>query len=116
MLIHIEVTLAAHIQVHHAVVGQLLQHVVKETEARMYVALTIAVQIETHLDVGLAGRSLDSGSALPGKHHLAHLVPGAGLAELHTLCAQIVGQHEVSIPVAYHPTAGQVVIALQIGC
>ena len=53
VLIDMQVSIAADVKVCHAMLGNLLQHVVEESKPRLYVAFAIAVQTDTHLNVCL---------------------------------------------------------------
>ena len=114
MLIHMKVTLAVHAQVHHAMVGQLFQHMVQESQSSMYVTLSVSIQIEFHRDICFAGSALDLCYPFSGKHHLTYTVPVTVGPYLHSPCTQIVCQHEICLPVPYHPRGLQVIVGLHV--
>ena len=56
VLVDVEVALAVELQRETAVLGDLLQHVIEEPEARGDAARPLARQIDSHRDLGFPGR------------------------------------------------------------
>ena len=76
VLVHVEVTLHLDIEVDAAVLGNLLEHVVEEAEARGDLALAGAVKVHADGDIRLLRRTLHRRRPHPRIHNLSHLVPG----------------------------------------
>ena len=111
VLIDVEVSLGVYGQVHHAVLAYLLQHVVEESESRLNVGLSGAVEVDVHVDVRLLGRALTGCRALTGEEYLRNLVPRhAVLSENQGLTAEVLGQLAVGVAVANDVAVLQVVL------
>lgn len=114
MLIHMQVSTATHIQVHHAMMRQLFQHMIQKSQPCMYIALSISIQIEPHINIRFTGGTFHLRFPFAGKDNLTHLVPCAVIAQHHPLGTQVASKHQVSLSIPYHPTRLQVIISLHI--
>lgn len=127
VLVYLQVTVHADIQVETAVAGYLLQHMVEETDTGIDVADALSVQIQAHADIGLGGGALHFHTALAGIEDLGNLIPvvniGNGgmiegilvtLLQNKGLAAEIQGQLGIGLPVTDHIAAGQIVAAVHI--
>ena len=75
VLVDLKIPFRMNHQVHHAVLANLLKHVVKETESCLYVAFACAIKIHFDIYVGLLGGALHLCDTLTSKEQFCYLVP-----------------------------------------
>lgn len=113
MLIHVEVALRMDCQVHHAMLADLVQHVVEEAQPGVHVGLSRSVKIDLHVYIRLFRHAVHLSDALAGKKHLGYLVPGhAILVQYQRPAAQIGSQLGVSLPVADDITVLKIILRI----
>ena len=75
VLVYVQVAFGLYRQIYSAMLGNLLEHMVKESYPSIDVALAASIYIQTHVDRGLAGISLDFGYTFSAQQYLRNLVP-----------------------------------------
>ena len=65
VLIDFKIAIGANLEVEQSVAGQQIQHVIKETDSRLNVALARTIQIQLEFDLSFFGSTLNAG----GAHH-----------------------------------------------
>ena len=70
--IDMQIAFGTHGQIDQAVTRQLVQHVIEESDAGLHVITALAVEVDSHGNLRLAGVARDRGGAL------AHLVSAGG--------------------------------------
>ena len=139
MLIHLQIAFHRYLQIHAAMLANLLQHVVEKAQARMDTAPPVAIQVQSNMDVGFLGRAAHLGPALSGKKEFSHTVPIVGsqsadifqrlvaaqqrlvLLQQDGPATQVLGQLHIRGTVADDKAMGQVIggfiqVALQHAC
>ena len=114
VLIHVQVALASDVEVNHTVLGNLLQHVVEEAEASLYVALAVAVQADTHLNVRLLRGTLYACCPLSCKDEFDNLLPSHLRTKDETAATEILSKLLISLSITNNKAASQVVVTCHI--
>src|ERR1700677_1671507 len=109
MLIDVKIALAVELQGESAVLRDLFQHVVEESQSRGNAARPLARQIEAPGDVGFLGSSLDPGAARGAKNSAGNRGPavldGTVDEDPQSRDTEFVGELEVGVAVADHEAA-----------
>ena len=114
MFVHLQIALTTNIEVNHAMLGNLFQHVVEEAEARLYVTPSVAVQTDAHIYVCLLCRAPDAGCAFAGKKKFGNLFPSQVGTQNKTAATEILSQFRVCLPVANDIAACQIIVPRHI--
>ena len=81
----------------------LLQHVVKESQSRLDVAMTVAVEVHLNIYVGLLGGALHFCYAFSSKQQFGYLLPGHAVASQYKrLASYVLCQLSVCFSVSYN--------------
>ena len=90
VFVYVQVAVATHVEVHHAVAAYLLEHVVEEAQPCLYVALACAVEVYAYGDVCLVGGACYLCGTLASEEDLSNLLPcDVVLAEYESLASKV---------------------------
>ena len=117
MLVNVQVAVAAHSEVYLAVLADLFQHVVEESQSRLYVATPATVQIYSDEYVRLFCRALHLGSAFASESDGGSPLPRGGslgvsccTVYLQELTANVFCKFAVGLAIANHVAVGNVIL------
>lgn len=127
VFVHLQVAFRADIQIHSAMLADLLQHVVEESQSRTDVAPAATVQIQAYLNVGFLGRAAHTGFTFSCKKDFGNAVPTVHVADAlvrkgvlvlllqnQGTATEVQGQLRVRLTVADDPTGRHVVTARSV--
>ena len=114
VLIHVQIALAADVEVDHPMLGNLFQHMVEEAKAGLYVALTVAVQADAHLNVCLLCGTLYTCRSFTSKEQLGNLFPSHVRAQYEAAATEVLRKLGIRLSVANDEAAIQVVFTCHI--
>ena len=109
VFIDMEVAIATDVEVGHAVLGYLFEHVVEEAKSRLDVCFSVAVQVDAHLDVRFLCSTFHALYALSCKDKLGNLLPVHVVAQDETTASEVLCQLGIGGSVADDEASLQVV-------
>ena len=92
MFIHIKISIAADIEVHHTMLGYLLQHVIEKSQTRLDITFPIAIQIDAYMNVSLFGSTSNLEGTLTCKDEFCYFPLIHSRPQDKTLAAKICGK------------------------
>jgi hypothetical protein len=116
VLVDLQIAAASELQREAAVLGELLQHVIEEADARADVNGRRRVQIDTYLYVSLTRFSVNVGRS---RSQLAHdcgpcLTRVTVLADAQAPDPEVTGELEIGVPIADHRAGVEIDVAAHI--